>query len=167
MADSFLLDRRDRLTPVDHQTHRRYAFQVPPDCRELRIRVRYAPKFLPREESTRVATQAVQDQAASLATRVGEPLAARWRSEMGAIPSRVRIENLVTISLDDAAGGYRGAGHRHHARQDLIVGLTTASPGLVPGPIPAGQWALTLSAHTLVTPQCDVLIQIGAETASS
>jgi hypothetical protein len=42
-----------------------------------------------------------------------------------------------------------------------------ASPGLVPGPLPAGEWRLTLSVHTLVTPQCGLSIQIGAETASS
>ena len=27
-----LLDRRERLTPADHQTHRRYLFKVPTDC---------------------------------------------------------------------------------------------------------------------------------------
>jgi len=86
---------------------------------------------------------------------------------MDVIASTTRVPNLLTISLDDAAGAYRGAGHRHHARQDLLVGVAAASPGLVAGPLPAGQWTLTLSAHTLVTPQCDVSIQIGAETASS
>lgn len=162
-----LLDVRERLTPVDHQRHQRYTFHVPPRCGELRIRVRYAPKFLPRDDSARLAGQAVQAQASSLAARVGDSLAAAWRAEMEAILSIARVPNLLTISLDDAAGAYRGAGHRHAARQDLHMGLEAASPGLVAGPLPAGVWALTLSAHTLMTPQCDVSIQIGAETAST
>lgn len=167
MADSYLLDARERLTPVDHQTHRRYVFHVPPGCTGLRIRVRYAPKYLPRDDAARLAAQAVEAQAASLAARVGEQLAAQWRAEMDVTAATTPVPNLLTISLDDAAGAYRGAGHRHRARQDLLVGVAAASPGLVAGPLPAGEWTLTLSAHTLVTPQCDVSIQIGAETASS
>lgn len=157
----------ETLTPADHQTHRRYVFQVPPACRELKLWVRYAPKHLAEPESSRLAEAAVAAQTSELASRVGAPLAARWLADLGHRVHPGRIANLLTVSLDDAAGTYRGAGHRQANDQHLSLGLTAASPGLVPGPVPAGAWTLTVSAHTLVSPQCELSIQIAAEIASS
>jgi hypothetical protein len=162
-----LLDVRERLTPADHQTHRRYGFDVPADCRELRLAVSYAPKWLPAEAAARLRAEARRRQAAALAARIGARIAEQWSADLAADTGGLRIPNLLTISLDDALGAYRGAGHRHAPRQGLVLGLAAASPGLVPGPLPPGEWTLTLSAHTLVSPQCEVSIQIGAETASS
>ncbi|HEY0581237.1 MAG TPA: hypothetical protein VGE94_03585 [Chloroflexota bacterium] len=162
-----LLDVRQMLTPADHQTHRRYAFRVPPDCPGLAIRVAYAPKFLESDESVARGTRALDLQARDLAERVGPALAAAWTIDQGQPAPGSRIPNLVTMSLDDADGVYRGAGHRHAADQRLFVGHDTASPGLVAGPLPTGEWWLTLSSHTLVTAQCEVHIQIGAESASN
>jgi hypothetical protein len=124
--DLQLLAVRDVLTPVDNQTHRRYAFAVPRDCTELHLRIRYTPKLAP-----------------------------------------AHVANLLTISLDDAEGTYRGAGHRHANDQRLALGLTYASPGLVAGQLPGGSWVLTLSVHTLVSPRVSLSIQIGAEMASA
>jgi hypothetical protein len=164
---ALLLDLRERLTPADHQTHRRYRFQVPAECRQLRLVVSYAPKWLPAEAAARLTAEARRRQAAGLAAHVGARLAEQWSADLAADARDWPIPNLVTISLDDALGAYRGAGHRHAPRQDLVLGVAAASPGLVPGPLPPGAWTLTLSAHTLVSPQCDVSIQIGAETAAS
>ena len=162
-----LLDLRERLTPADHQTHRRYRFHVPADCRQLRLAVSYAPKWLPAEAAARLTAEARQRQAAALAAQIGARLAEQWSADLAADARDLPIPNLLTISLDDALGSYRGAGHRHPPRQELVLGLTAASPGLVPGPLPLGEWTLTLSVHTLVSPQCEVSIQIGAETAAS
>ena len=161
-----LLDAHQTLTPADHQTHRRFAFQVPPECGELRIWVRYAPKLLTQQASSMLAEAAVVRQGAELAARVGEPLAAQWMAGLGR-PAGSRISNLLTVSLDDGSGMYRGAGHRQAPDQHLSLGLTAASPGLVAGPLPPGAWTLTISAHTLVSPQCELSIQIDAEIASS
>src|SRR5216683_1702408 len=49
-----------------------------------------------------------------------------------------RVPNLLTISLDDAEASYRGAGHRQANDQRLLLGLASASPGLVAGPLPEG-----------------------------
>ena len=125
--------------------------------------MRYAPKFVSAAESERLVKDAIASRTADLAGRVGENLATRWAAEYAG--ADLRIPNLLTISLDDAAGRYRGANHRHAEDQDLRLGVTAASPGLVAGDLPAGEWALTLSAHTLVSTQCDVEIQIGAEIA--
>ena len=162
-----LFDVRERLTPVDHQTHRRYRFHVPAGCCELRLTVSYAPKFAPAEDTARLVADARGRQAASLAARVGDRLAERWSADVAAVVPGAPVPNLLTVSLDDASGTYRGAGHRHAPRQSLVLSRDAASPGFVPGPLPAGEWALTLSVHTLVSPQCEVSIQIGAVTPSS
>jgi hypothetical protein len=163
-----LRDIRETLTPADHATHRRYAFEVPAECREVHIWVRYAPKWLSSADAQRVARTALVEQTARLAARLrDDALAAQWSADHTHFVRNARVANLLTISLDDATGAYRGAGHRHADDQRLVLGPEAASPGLVSGPLPAGMWTLTLSAHTLVTPQCDVSIQIGAEIADS
>jgi hypothetical protein len=162
-----LLDVRETLTPADHQTHRRYVFQVPPGCEALQIDVRYAPKFVSDLESLALAEGAVQRQAAALVPRVGASLAKQWAANLTRRAESVHVSNLLTISLDDASGAYRGAGHRQSDNQQLFVSEEAASPGLEPGPMPPGTWSLTMSAHTLVSDQVDVSIQIGAEMASS
>jgi hypothetical protein len=138
---------------------------VPDGCSELRIRVRYTPKYLSATDSARLVQQAVASQARDLTTRVGQPLADRWSADFDG--AELIVPNLLTISVDDATGAYRGAAHRHNPDQELTLGLRAASPGLVAGPLPAGPWSLVLSVHTLVSAQCAVAIQIGAVTAAT
>src|SRR5438445_3418310 len=126
-----LLDVRERLTPADHQTHRRYRFHVPAGCCELRLTVSYAPKFAPAEDAARLVADARGRQAASLAARVGDRLAERWSADVAAaVVPGAPVPNLLTVSLDDASGTYRGAGHRHTPRQSLVLSRDAASPGL-------------------------------------
>ncbi len=160
-----LLERRERLSPADHQTHHRYAFDVPSGCAQLRIHVRYAPKFLSAQESARLVQQSVTAQVHGFRERVGADLAERWA--LGLRDAELIVPNLLTISVDDAHGTYRGAAHRHAADQTLTLGLDEASPGFVAGALPPGEWLLTLSVHTLVTAQVEVEIQIGAVMAVS
>jgi hypothetical protein len=164
---SRLLEVDETLTPAANQTHRRYAFEVPSNCDELRLWVRYAPKYLAAQESSRLAEAARVQQSAALAERVGEDLAAQWMVDFRRHTQGSRVANLLTVSLDDASGTYRGAGHRHAHDQRLALGLSAASPGLVAGPLPPGAWTLTISAHALVSAQCELSIQIDAVTASS
>jgi hypothetical protein len=160
-----VLNSRERLTRADHQTHRRLAFTVPDQCTRLTLKVRYEPKLLSRTDSAALVSAAVAAQRRDLSAAVGQPMAERWATAFES--AELIVPNLLTISLDDADGAYRGAAHRHNPDQVLTLGVESASPGMLPGPLPAGEWVLTLSAHTLVSPQCDVEIQIGAETASS
>jgi hypothetical protein len=162
-----LLDVHTTLTPADHNTHRRFRFDVPPNCSGLRFRVRYAPKRPSPADSLRLAEAAAIDQTAHFEAQVGQALAAAWSTDQAAAVRGGRVANLLTITLDDADGVYRGAGHRHSDDQQLSLTPETASPGLVAGPLPAGTWTLTLSAHALVTPHCVVDIQIGADSPST
>jgi hypothetical protein len=165
-ARALLLDLHETLTPADHQTHRRFLFQVPPDAGQLAIWVRYAPKRLEKQESVALAEAALAQQTAVLASGVGENLAEQWSADHSAVARSARIVNLLTISLDDAHGVYRGANHRHGDDQHLELGAQLASPGLVVGKLPPGEWTLTVSAHTVASDQCELSIQIEAEIAA-
>jgi hypothetical protein len=128
--------------------------------------VSYTPKSLSSEESTTVVADAIAAESTALRSRVGAQLADVWSRQQRQLDWG-QVRNLLTISVDDAAGAYRGACHREAADQQLIVSPEFASPGLTAGPLPEGTWTLTLSAHTLVSAHCEVSIQIGAETATS
>ena len=166
-----LLDHTEVLTPANHQTHRRHTFDVPAACSELRIVFEYTPKLLPIPDSAALTRAAVDQHAGFLTRRLSEPeLVADWRVAAEAVlrdRGMPAIPNLLTISVDDATGTYRGAVHRQPAKQRLFIRQRSASPGLVRGALPAGPWWLTVSVHTLVTPSCTYRVQIGAETASS
>lgn len=168
----------------DHQTHRRVAVDVPPGCAELRLRLAYGPKYLDADEVRSYVESAIQTQAARMRSAVdlagggATGLVDRWVESYtarflrpGADPAvppvdlRMMVPNMITFALDDAEGAYRGAGHRHAADQELTVGLEGASPGLVPGPLPAGRWTLTLSAHTLLSAEVRYRVEIGAVSA--
>lgn len=162
-----LLDVRETLTPSDHQSHRHYRFQVPDGCARLEIRASYSPKHLDELHSTNLAIATLRAQSDRLAARVSHELARRWSADLAGRAERVRIPNLLTVSLDDATGAYRGAAHRQARDQTLVLAADTASPGLVAGHLPAGDWTLVLSVHTLVSSYCEVSIQIGADIATS
>src|ERR1051326_7656623 len=100
------------LTRSDGQSHRPYRFYVPEHCSRLHIHVVYDPKLLDEQTSTTLARSAVKAQAEQLMERVGHELAARWSADSAQGAARVRIPNLLTVSLDDASGNYRGAAHR-------------------------------------------------------
>ena len=162
-----LLDTHATLTPTDLHTHRRFVFSVPAGCQALQLHVKYGPKHLAEDASKALGEAALAEQTADLASRVGPDLAAQWAAGQQRLTKGRRLANLVTLSLDDAASAYRGAAHRHASDQHLVIGLADASPGLVPGPLPPGVWTLTMSVHALVSTQCALAIQIGAEMASS
>jgi len=79
-----LLTLNERLTPVDHQTHRCYDFEVPSDCEELRVRVSYTPKYVSLEESQALSVAALRRQRGDLAQRLGDALAASWTADLAA-----------------------------------------------------------------------------------
>ena len=162
-----VLDLRESLTPADHQTHRRYPFTVPEACARLTISVAYNPKHLDEAQSSTLAWSALRAQSERLAAMVGPVRADAWAKDVTRRAERVRIPNLLTISLDDESGAYRGAGHRQSPKQDLYVAADEASPGLIAGPLVSGEWTLVLSVHTLVSAHCSVSIAIGAEVPTS
>lgn len=64
-------------------------------------------------------------------------------------PRPAQYRNLVTLSLFDP-DGFRGAGHRHAPRQEVLVGPQGATPGFVPGPLTPGRWTLEVDCHAVL-----------------
>jgi hypothetical protein len=57
--------------------------------------------------------------------------------------------SLLTLSLFDRQG-FRGAGHRFAPRQHVHVGLHSATPGFVAGPVPPGEWTIEVDLHCVI-----------------
>ena len=57
--------------------------------------------------------------------------------------------NLITLTLFDRHG-FRGAGHRHGDRHVVEIGHDFATPGYLPGPLPAGTWIVQLDTHLVM-----------------
>lgn len=57
--------------------------------------------------------------------------------------------SLMTLQLFDPFG-FRGAGHRFAPRQIIEIGETRATPGYVPGTIPAGDWTIEVDVHSVI-----------------
>lgn len=65
-------------------------------------------------------------------------------------PDRVYgIANLVTLTLFDPAG-FRGARLREGGRHEVHLGPGVASPGYLPGPLPAGEWTVEIDTHMVM-----------------
>jgi len=64
-------------------------------------------------------------------------------------PTVDRVRNLLTLTLFDPAG-FRGAGHRHAPRQEVLVAPDRATPGFVPGPLSPGPWTVELDCHCVL-----------------
>jgi hypothetical protein len=65
-------------------------------------------------------------------------------------PARVQgIENMLTLTLFDPAG-FRGAGHRGGAEHRVRIDAGEATPGYLPGPLPAGTWTAEIDTHMIM-----------------
>lgn len=145
-----LLDTRGCVTPEDSRTHVRIPFAMNQAGGELTIRFEYEPKVL--EDRERALIQLEQSFDVYVQPVMKEQAAAQ-------ADKYLPLKNLITLSLDDPYG-YRGACHRHDARQQLCLSGQMASPGLVMGSLLPGQWTATLSLHCIVTDTCEYRLQI-------
>jgi hypothetical protein len=73
--------------------------------------------------------------------------------------------NILDIGLFDSrgsafltAGGFRG--WSGSAVRQFFVGRQEATPGYLPGPIPAGQWEIILGLHRVLAEGCDYRVDI-------
>ncbi len=65
-------------------------------------------------------------------------------------PRRVHdIPNLLTLTLFDP-GGFRGARHRDGDEHRVRLTATEATPGYLPGPLPAGTWTAEIDTHMIM-----------------
>ena len=72
------------------------------------------------------------------------------RVQLGFEPAVVAgHRNMICLTLFDP-DGFRGAGHRHGNRHVVEIGCDAATPGFLPGPLPAGQWVVQLDTHMVM-----------------
>jgi hypothetical protein len=70
------------------------------------------------------------------------------------------LNNLLTLTVFDPAG-FRGAGHRQGDEHFVTIGQAKASPGFVPGPVPAGVWTVVIDTHLVMPgPQCTFKLEV-------
>ncbi len=73
-------------------------------------------------------------------------LTIRLRFEPAEVDS---VQNMLCLTLFDPAG-FRGAGHRGGAQHDVTIDAARATPGYLPGPLPAGQWDAVIDTHMIM-----------------
>jgi hypothetical protein len=72
------------------------------------------------------------------------------------------IHNMLTLSVFDPSG-FRGAGHRHGDRHEVVIHQAAASPGYRAGPIPAGEWSVVIDTHMIMPgAPCPILLEVTA-----
>jgi len=59
------------------------------------------------------------------------------------------IRNLLTLTIFDP-DGFRGAGHRGGNSHQVHIGASSATPGYLAGPLPAGEWIIEIDTHMIV-----------------
>ncbi len=59
------------------------------------------------------------------------------------------IANLLTLTVLDSRG-FRGAGHRAGGSHQVGIGTAGATPGYLPGPLPAGPWVVQIDTHMVM-----------------
>jgi hypothetical protein len=59
------------------------------------------------------------------------------------------LDNMLTLTLFDSHG-FRGARHCGGARHNVAIGVRAATPGYLPGPVPAGEWRVQIDTHRIL-----------------
>ena len=62
------------------------------------------------------------------------------------------LDAMLTLTLFDP-NGFRGARHRDGCRHDLTLCADSATPGYLPGLLPAGQWVVQIDSHRILPGQ--------------
>jgi hypothetical protein len=80
------------------------------------------------------------------------------------------MANMLTLTVFDP-DEFRGAGHRHGADHQARIGPTVATPGYVPGSLPAGPWIVQIDTHMIMPGRAvhyplDITIAEGASVGS-
>lgn len=141
------------LTPSCSKSHITYSFNVPKESSRLDIHFSYDPKKLDHREKSK---ELICEGICNFVDCGQERYINEWESFLP-------VQNLLTLSVDDGRE-FRGCVHRQSPEQHLYIAGDSASPGLIPGTIPPGQWKVTISVHAVVTDVCRYKLHVmGAE----
>ena len=92
--------------------------------------------------------------------------ATRVRATLGFDPAIVAgHRNMICLSLYDPCT-FRGARHRHGNRHAAEICHDSATPGFLPGPLPAGDWVVQLETHMVMPGEaCTYRIAVAVDHA--
>ena len=92
--------------------------------------------------------------------------ATRVRATLGFDPAIVAgHRNMICLSLYDPCT-FRGARHRHGNRHAAEIRHDSATPGFLPGPLPAGDWVVQLETHMVMPGEaCTYRIAVAVDHA--
>ncbi|CAM4285634.1 hypothetical protein [Paenibacillus tarimensis] len=145
-----LLTIEGTLTPLSSKTHITYQFHIDEPPARLAIEFQYSPKVLEDSEISRpLIMEAIG--------KYVDPSAADLQKQQW--ERFTPLQNLLTLSVDDPEG-FRGSAHRHPPEQRHTLAVGSASPGFIPGVLPAGIWRITISVHCVVTPACTYRLSV-------
>jgi hypothetical protein len=125
------------LTPGMTSGHYRFPFTIDKAFRQLRFHYVYAPKRL---EDRQQSLELVKACYARYGFQINEAQA----------EAELPLNNLITLSVDSPEG-LAGTAHRHADDAEYTIGPTFSSPGFHRMEIVAGEWAVTLSAHAVLS----------------
>ena len=136
-----------RIDSSATQTHITYTFPILEQSSMIRIEFNYTPKTL---TDTYQAKEMIES--ALLKYGYNDPQVQDWQKY-------APLHNLITLSIDDPQT-HRGQAHRQDPQQTHFLSADHASPGFWKGFNPVGQWKVTLSIHSVVTPECDYQLEV-------
>jgi hypothetical protein len=138
------------VTPSCSKSHITYTLHLHAPVDELVVDFAYEPKTLDDEMKAKaLIDEGLQNY---MLPEHLEASQTNWRAYLP-------LQNLLTLSFDDE-NGFRGAGHRHDPVQRLKIASEEASPGLIPGQLPRGQFRVTISLHCVVSEQVRYSLRI-------
>ncbi|HOB63912.1 MAG: hypothetical protein GX095_02870 [Clostridiales bacterium] len=140
---------KHEFTPRDTSGHFRFPFNIDKECRRLTIKYKYSPKTLEDSEySLRLIDECFR--------RYG--IEASEERKAAELP----LNNLITISLDSPEG-LVGTAHRHLNDARYEISESYSSAGFFPAKITAGEWAVTLSAHAVLSQKVIAEVEVSVD----
>lgn len=134
------------LTPQMTSGHYRFPFLIPKNGSRLSLTYRYYPKAFADKAS---AINLIQDCYARYGINASPDI----------IEAELPLNNLITLSLDSPSG-LAGTAHRHNSEACYNLSAQDASPGFQKTDIIAGQWAVVLTAHAVLSDKVIAEVEI-------
>lgn len=147
---ALFLQTEGTVTPCCSKSHIAYMLYLPKLSSKININFMYEPKYLEDKNASKEMIYKAFEKYVLEENR--QQYLENWDAFLP-------LNNLITLSFDDVSG-FRGCAHRHDHHQQLVISEHGASPGLIPGPVPPGQFRITLSVHAVVTDSCRYRLKV-------
>ncbi|MBU3135507.1 hypothetical protein KPL39_04415 [Clostridium gasigenes] len=133
-----------------NNSHITYKMILDKDYDSIKITFEYSPKVIESDEKAKDIICSIIDRHVIGDDKEREKN--NWEAYKG-------LKNLLTITLYDSKG-FRGCAHRQEQYQEHIITENMASPGIIEGIIPKGEFIIKISIHALVTKECKYNLKV-------